>query len=158
MFSLWHFQLEKIITISFVNREMKNKTLIIFAFFILFVFVPNVHAVEYFEGSASFENVPVEISRHFSSTFDIKLQYDVGPWSFEELVPVIEVTPISAEEYVTIDFDPVTVQKHSVARIPVTLSIDPAIKYEKFFLSISYVGFDANNVQFKSIWNDSLIL
>ena len=122
------------------------------------VSIPNVFAAEYFHGTSSFENTPSEISRHFPSTFEIKMQYTVGPWGLDELMPVIEVNPESASSDVSIDFEPVSVYKGTVARIPVTITVDPAIEYDKIFLSVSFEGMGSQNVLFKSGWTDSLVL
>ena len=115
-------------------------------------------ASESFFGTSSFEHVPSEISRHFPSTFDIKMQYTVGPWGFDNLVPVIEVNPKNAASGVVLDFEPVSVQKGTIARIPVTITVDPAIEYEKIFLSVSFEGLGLHDVPFKSGWTDSLVL
>ncbi len=137
---------------------MKIFFLIILASVGLFVFVPDVFADDSFFGTSSFENVPSEISRHYSSTFDIKLQYTLGPWGLDDLSPVIEISPEQAASSVNLDFDPVSVYKGSVARIPVTITLNPAIDYEKIFLSVSFEGINSNMNKFKSGWTDSLIL
>ena len=94
----------------------------------------------------------------FPSTFDIKLQYTAGPWSLDELSPVIEITPKNSASHVSLDFESVSVQRGTVARIPVTITVDPAIEYEKIFLSVSFEGTVSQDVPSKSGWNDSLVL
>lgn len=123
----------------------------------LLLFVPNVYASESFYGTSNFENIPSEISRHFPTTFDIKLQYTVGPWGIDELVPVIEVIPENAISYVQLDFEAISLPKNSIGRIPVTITVDPALEYEKIFLNVSFEGHTSQNF-FKSGWTDSLIL
>jgi hypothetical protein len=55
---------------------MKTSLLIIIVFsLVLFPAVTKSFAEESFSGTSSFENVPAEISRHFPSTFDVRLQY-----------------------------------------------------------------------------------
>lgn len=137
---------------------MKTRLLIIFALGGLLILIPSAFAVESFSGTSSFENVPSEISRHFHTTFDIKLQYTVGPWGFEELAPVIEITPASAASYVSLDFEPIPLYKNSIGRIPVTVSVDPTTEYEKIFLAVSFEGHTSQDVSFRSGWTDSLIL
>jgi len=137
---------------------MKTRLLIIFASIGLFISIPHAFASESFHGTSSFENVPTEISRHFPSTFDIKLQYTVGPWGLDELIPVIEISPENAESHVNLDFEPISLYKNSIGRIPVTITVDPAIEYEKIFLSVFFEGRTSQNIVFKSGWTDSLIL
>ncbi|MDH3278980.1 MAG: hypothetical protein OEL52_00870 [Nitrosopumilus sp.] len=137
---------------------MKTRLLTILAFAGLLISIPSTFASGSFHGTSSFENVPSEISRHFSSTFDLRLQYTVGPWTLEELVPVIEITPENAALHVHLDFEPVSLPKNSIARIPVTITVDPAIEYDKIFLSMSFEGTDSRETIFKSGWTDSLIL
>lgn len=132
--------------------------LIFFTSIILSVLIPNAYAVESFSGTSVFENVPSEISRHFPSTFDIRLQYTVGPYALGEIVPVIEITPKSAASYVQLDFEPISVHKNSIGRIPVTITVDPAIEYEKIFLNVSFEGHNSQDGLLKSGWTDSLIL
>lgn len=121
-------------------------------------FAPNAFATEFFHGTSSFENVPSEISRHFPSIFDIKLQYTVGPWGLDDVVPVIEISPENAASGVNLDFESISVYKNSIGRIPVTITLDPAIEYEKIFLNVSFEGTNSNMNKFKSGWADSLIL
>ncbi len=137
---------------------MKTRLLVIFAFTILMVSIPNAFAAEYFHGTSSFENMPTEISRHFPSTFDIKLQYTVGPWGLDDVVPIIEVSPENAASAVHLDFESIPVDKNSIGRIPVTMTLDPEIDYDKIFLSVSFEGTNSNMNKFKSGWTDSLIL
>lgn len=137
---------------------MKTRLLIILAFVGLLILIPYAFASESFYGTSSFENVPAEISRHFPSTFDIKLQYTVGPWSLDELSPVIEITPKNAASHVSLNFESVSVQKGTIARIPVTITLDSAIDYDQIFLSVSFEGTNSNMGKFKSGWADSLIL
>ena len=137
---------------------MKYVLLMIFAFSILMVSIPSIFATEYFHGTSSFENAPSEISRHFPSSFEIKMKYTVGPWGLDELTPVIEINPKSASSDVSIDFEPVSVYKGTVARIPVTVTVDPAIEYDKIFLSVFFEGMGSQNVLFQSGWADSLVL
>jgi hypothetical protein len=137
---------------------MKTKFLIMFGIAGLFILIPPAFASESFHGTSSFENVPSEISRHFPATFEIKFQYAVGPWGLDELIPVIEVTPENAASHVNLDFEPVSVYKNSIARIPVTVTVDPAIEYDKIFLSVSFEGTDSRETIFKSGWSDFLIL
>lgn len=120
--------------------------------------IPQAFGSESFYGTSSFESVPSEISRHFPSTFEIKFQYTAGPWSLSDLVPVIEISPENTSSQVHLDFEPTGVQKNSIARIPVTITVDPTMEYEKIFLSISFEGNGSNDVPFKSGWSDSLIL
>ena len=136
---------------------MKTRVLIIFVSVGLLVSIPNAFASESFHGTSSFENVPAEISRHFPSTFDIKLQYTIGPWGLDELIPVIEISPENAKSHVNLDFEPIPVYKNSIGRIPVTITLDPDIDYDKIFLSVSFEGNTTQNV-YKSGWTDSLIL
>lgn len=119
--------------------------------------IPQAFASDSFHGTSSFESVPSELSRHFPSTFEIKFQYTAGPWGLSDLVPVIEIVPENASSQVQLDFEPTHVQKNSIARIPVTITIDRTIEYEKIFLSVSFEGNGSNDVLFKSGWTDSLI-
>ena len=48
-----------------------------------------------------------------------------------DLVPIIEIVSENASSQVQLDFESTHVQKNSVARIPVTITVDPAIDYEK---------------------------
>lgn len=137
---------------------MKTRFLILFAFAGLSSSVPHAFASESFYGTSSFENTPSEISRHFPSTFDIKLQYTVGPWGLDNVVPVIEISPQNAASHVNFDFESISVYKNSIGRIPVTITVDPAIEYEKIFLSVSFEGQNSQAGLLKSGWTDSLIL
>ena len=137
---------------------MKTKLLAIIASVGLLFSIPYSFASESFYGTSSFENIPSEISRHVPSTFEIKFQHTVGPWALSELVPVIEVVPESAASKIQFDFEPTDIQKNSIARIPVTITVDPTIEYEKIFLNVSFEGNGLRDVPFKSGWVDSLIL
>ena len=137
---------------------MKTRLLIIFASIGLVVSTPYAFASESFYGTSSFENVPDEISRHFPSTFDIKLQYATGPWGLDYVIPIIEVSPKNAVSDVNLDFESISLDKNSIGRIPVTITLDPAIDYEKIFLNVSFEGTNSNMNKFKSGWTDSLIL
>lgn len=134
---------------------MKTRILIL-ASVVSLILIPQALASESFYGKSSFEGVQ-EVSRWVPSTFEIKFQYTIGPWSLDEIVPVIEITPQNAASKVQIDYSPVNVQKNSIARIPVTISVDPAIEYEKIFLSVSFEG-NGTDGAYKSGWSDSLIL
>ncbi|MDH3203347.1 MAG: hypothetical protein OEL81_01555 [Nitrosopumilus sp.] len=139
---------------------MKTRLLIIIGMFSagLCLSTPSIFAAESFSGTSSFENVPSEISRHFPTTFDIKLQYTEGPWGLDDVVPIIEISPENAVSHVIFDFEPISVYKNSIGRIPVTITVDPAIEYEKIFLSVSFKGHNSQAGLLKSGWTDSLIL
>ena len=136
---------------------MKNSIILLLAVIIGLGGASSAYASETFHGTSSFENIPAEISRHFPSTFDIKLQYTIGPWGFDELIPVIEISPENAKSHVNLDFEPIPVYKNSIGRIPVTITLDPDIDYDKIFLSVSFEGSTTQNI-YKSGWTDSLIL
>ena len=85
------------------------------------------------------------------------MQYSSGPWGLDEIVPVIEVIPKNANSYVSLDFEPVSGYKNSIVRIPITITVDPDIDYDKIFLNVSFEGSSTQN-PFKSGWTDSLIL
>ncbi|MGY5146575.1 MAG: hypothetical protein ACW9W4_01040 [Candidatus Nitrosopumilus sp. bin_7KS] len=139
---------------------MKTRPLIIVGMLSagLFLLTPSAFAVESFSGTSSFEKIPSEISRHFPTTFDIKLQYTVGPWALSDVIPVIEISPKNAASHVSFDFEPISIHKNSIGRIPVTITVDSAIEYEKIFLSMSFEGNNSHAGLFKSGWTDSLIL
>ncbi|AJW70308.1 hypothetical protein [Nitrosopumilus adriaticus] len=137
---------------------MKTRLLILFVFVGLLISIPHIFASESFHGTSSFENIPSEISRHFPTTFDIKLQYTAGPWGLDDVIPVIEISPENAASHVSFNFEPISVNKNSIGRIPVTITVDPAIEYEKIFLSVSFEGNNSQAGLLKSGWTDSLIL
>ncbi|AJM91995.1 hypothetical protein [Nitrosopumilus piranensis] len=137
---------------------MKTRFFVIIGIGGLLILIPAAFAVESFSGTSSFENVPSEVSRHFPTTFDIKLQYTVGPWGFGELAPVIEITPASAASYISLDFEPIPLYRNSVGRIPVTVTVDPVTEHEKIFLTVSFEGHTSQGISFRSGWTDSLIL
>ena len=141
-----------------IELKIKSRLLIILVSIGFLISIPHAYASESFHGTSSFENVPSEISRHFPSTFEIKFQYTVGPWGLSHVIPVIEIVPENASSQVQLDFEPTHVQKNSVARIPVTITVDRTMDYEKIFLSVSFEGNGLSDIPFKSGWTDSLIL
>ena len=50
------------------------------------------------------------------------------------------------------DAVPVNVDQNSIARIPVTITVDEAISHEKIFLSVTYVGTDRYDNLWRSAW------
>ena len=110
-----------------------------------------------FYGTAIFERLPVTISPNTEAKFEIKFQYTKGTYSLNNVTAIADITPQGAASFVHFNAEPFDVYQNSIARIPVTISIDPDIEYEKIFLNISYVGTGINDVQFKSSWSDFII-
>lgn len=137
------------------------KYLVIFLILIGFVgfIIPQVFGTSenLFSGTAIFERLPVTISPNTEAKFEIKFQYPEGSYSLSNVTAIVDITPQGATSFVHFNAEPFDVYQNSIARIPVTISIDPDIEYEKIFLNISYIGTGINDVQFKSSWSDSLI-
>ncbi len=110
-----------------------------------------------FSGTTTVERPPVALSPNTEAKFEIKFQYTDGPYSLSSITAITDITPQGAERFVHFNAEPFDVYQNSIARIPVSISIDPDIEYEKIFLNISYVGTGTNGEQFKSSWFDSLI-
>ncbi len=136
------------------------KYFVISLFLISFVgFSPQAFSAgeNFFYGTATFERLPTTIISNTPAEFEIKFQYTAGSYVLENLTLIIEVSPESAKSKVHFDVEPVSVYQNDIARIPVTMTVDPSIEHEKIFLSISYVGIDLHDVPFKSSWSDSII-
>src|SRR3989338_11518906 len=110
-----------------------------------------------FYGPATFESLPVTISPDTEAKFEIKFQYTEGTYSLSNVTAIADITPQGAASFVHFDAEPFDVYQNSIARIPVTISVDNNIEYEKIFLNISYTGTGINDVQFKSSLSDSII-
>ncbi|QLH08757.1 hypothetical protein [Candidatus Nitrosotenuis sp. DW1] len=111
----------------------------------------------FFYGTATFERLPTTIVPNNPTEFEIKLHYTAGSYALENLSPVIEVSPEGARSKVHFDVKPVSAYQNDIVRIPVIITVDPDIEYEKIFLSISYTGVGFRDVPFKSSWSDSII-
>jgi hypothetical protein len=122
--------------------------------------LPQAFATEnLFYGTSSFERIPSSLTSDNPQIIEIKFQYTDGPYSLNDLKPIIDVSPKEATSYVQIEFEPIKgLYRNSIARIHGTITVDPNITSEKIFLNISYVGTDSNDVPFKSGWSDSAIL
>jgi hypothetical protein len=110
-----------------------------------------------FYGDTSFERLPATLSPNTEAKFEIKFQYTEGAYSLTNVTATADITPQGAASFVHFNAESVDVYQNSIARIPVTVSVDDNIEYEKIFLNISYVGTGINDVQFKSSWSDSII-
>lgn len=110
-----------------------------------------------FSGITSFERLPATLSHNTEAKFEIKFQYTEGTYSLSNVTAIVDITPQGAVSFVHFHAEPFDVYKNSIVRIPVTISIDPDIEYEKIFLNISYIGTGINDVPFKSSWFDSII-
>ena len=110
-----------------------------------------------FYGTSSFEMLPPSLIPNDPTTFEIKLQYTEGSYQLEELQPIFDINPKEAISYVDIQLEPIPLPRNSIGRIPVTITIDSDIPYEKIFLSVSYAGV-GHDVPFKSAWNDSITI
>jgi hypothetical protein len=111
----------------------------------------------FFYGATTFERIPTSIVPNNPAKFEIKFHYTAGSYTLDDLSPVIEVSPEGAKSKVHFDVKPVSAYQNDIVRIPVTITVDPDMEYEKIFLSISYVGISFNKVPFKSSWSDSII-
>jgi len=137
---------------------MKTRLLIILASVGLLVSVPHAFPSESFHGTSSFENVPLELTPGESTKFEIKFRYTEDPYALSNLSPIIDVSPASAIPMVRIDVEPLEeITQGQVARIPVTVTVNPDIEHEKIFLSISFTGDrfpSRSDATYKSAWND----
>jgi hypothetical protein len=111
-------------------------------------------------GSSSFENVPPSIIPGKPTTFDIKFQYTTGPYAISNFSPVIDVNPDSATSKVRIELQSLeSLTQRQIARIPVTITVDPSIEHEKIFLSVFFTGQHfISDESYKSAWTDSVTL
>jgi len=142
---------------------MKTILLIMLAIGISGLLVPPAFSVteELIHGSSSIELLPSEINPGKPTSFEIKFQYTEGPYALDNFIPVIEVSPASAKQYITIDVNPTGVTKRQILRILATLTVDPQIEHEKIFLSISFSGnhfSSRSDAIYKSAWSESVIL
>ncbi len=139
---------------------MKTRLLILLASVGLLVLIPHAFASESFHGTSSFENAPLELTPGKPTKFEIKFRYTEGPYALSNLSPIIDVSPASAIPTVRIDTEPLEgITQGQVARIPVTVTVNPNIDHEKIFLSISFTGnhFSSRSDAFyKSSWTDSI--
>jgi hypothetical protein len=121
--------------------------------------IPQAFSAEenFFYGTATFERLSSTIVSNTPTEFEIKFHYTAGSYALKSLTPVIEVNPEGARSKVHFDIKPVNAYQNDIVRIPVTITVDPSIEYEKIFLSISYAGIGLHNVPFKSSWSDSII-
>jgi len=110
-----------------------------------------------FTGTATFERLPTTISPNSTTQFEIKFQYTEGAYSLSNVTTIVDITPYDAASFVHFDAEPFHVDQNSIARIPVTITVDPDIEYKKIFLNISYAGMGLYDVPFKSSWSDSII-
>ena len=110
-----------------------------------------------FYGTATFERLPTTISPNSTTQFEIKFQYTEGAYSLSNVTTIADITPYGAASFVHFDAEPFHVDQNSIARIPITITVDDNIEYEKIFLTISYVGTGLHDVSFKSSWSDSII-
>lgn len=111
-------------------------------------------------GTSSFENVPPSIIPGKPTTFDIKFQYTTGPYAISNFSPVIDVNPDSATSKVRIELQSLeSLTQRQIARIPVTITVDPSIEHEKIFLSVFFTGQHfISDESYKSAWTDSVTL
>jgi len=139
---------------------MKSRILIIIVFVVSMMSIPSVFASEnIFYGTSSFERLPSLLVPDNLQIIEIKFQYQDGPYSLNNLKPIIDVSPKGAASFVHIEFEPIEgIYRNSVARISGTITVDSSIPREKIFLNVSYAGTDSNDVSFKSGWNDSAII
>jgi serpin B len=121
--------------------------------------IPQVFAISenLFSGTTTIERLPVTLSPNTEAKFEIKFQYTKGTYSLSNVTTIADITPQGAERFVHFNAESFDVYQNSIARTPVTISIDPDIEFDKIFLNISYVGTGTNGEQFKSSWFDSVI-
>jgi len=111
-----------------------------------------------FNGTATFERLPTTISPNSTTQFEIKFQYTEGAYSLSNVTAIVDITPHNAASKVHFDAVPVNIDQNSIARIPVTITIDKAISHEKIFLSVTYVGTDLYDNLWKSAWGNTITL
>ena len=111
-----------------------------------------------FTGIAIFEELPTTISPNSTTQFEIKFQYTEGAYSLSNVTTIVYITPHNAASKVHFDAVQVNIDQNSIARIPVTITVDKAISYEKIFLSVTYVGTDRYDNLWESAWGDTITL
>lgn len=111
-----------------------------------------------FYGTSSIEKVPETIIPGTSYEFEIKFQYTESEYWLRNIYPEIQVSPQSAESYVHVDVERISIHPHAISRTPMTLYVDPAIPYEKIFLNVSFVSENSVGTELRSSWMTPMIL
>jgi hypothetical protein len=126
---------------------------------IALLLTPQVFAEESFNGYSSVDPPLSEIVSGQSTVMTIRFLYTSGPYAMNNFIPIIEINPSSARQFVQVDVDSIDITQGQIKRIPVTLTTDIHIDHDKIFLSISYAGnhFMSGELQ-KSSWNDQVVL
>ena len=109
-----------------------------------------------FYGKSSFK-IPSVIYQDEKTKFSINLLYEKGPYTLEDLNPIIDVYPESAASHVKIETVPLDILIHTISSSTIrgTITVDSTIPVDKIFLTTYFTAKDVIGTQYKSSWNDS---
>jgi len=125
---------------------------------LVFSLIPSVFALpeNLFNGSSLFDKLPV-IEAGKTTDFRIKLFYKSGPYTLENLTPIIDIYPKSLTRYLTIQTESVSGSIYPVSTVIIKGNITASQDIPAGKTSLLYY-FSANDTQgnsYKSSWSDS---
>ena len=125
---------------------------------LLFSLIPSVFSIpeNVIYGSSLFEKLPL-IEAGNTTEFRIKLVYKSGPYTIEELKPIIDIYPLSLAQYLTIKTESIGkyLQPISTVIIKGSITASPDIPAGKVSLVYYFSAKDVLGNSYRSPWSDS---
>jgi len=125
---------------------------------LLFSLIPSVFSLpeNVIYGSSLFEKLPL-IEAGNTTEFRIKLFYKSGPYTIEDLNPIIEIYPLSLAQYLTIKTESTGkyLQPITTVIIKGNITASPDIPAGKVSLVYYFSAKDVRGNSYRSSWSDS---
>ena len=125
---------------------------------LLFSLIPSVFSIpeNVIYGSSLFEKLPL-IEAGNTTEFRIKLFYKSGPYTIEDLNPIIEIYPLSLAQYLTIKTESTGKYLQPITTVIVkgNITASPDIPAGKVSLVYYFSAKDVLGNSYRSSWSDS---
>jgi len=125
---------------------------------LLFSLIPSVFSIpeNVIYGSSLFEKLPL-IEAGNTTEFRIKLFYKSGPYTIEELKPIIDIYPLSLAQYLTIKTESTGKYLQPITTVIVkgNITASPDIPAGKVSLVYYFSAKDVLGNSYRSSWSDS---
>lgn len=125
---------------------------------LLFSLIPSVFSIpeNVIYGSSLFEKLPL-IEAGNTTEFRIKLVYKSGPYTIEELKPIIDIYPLSLAQYLTIKTESIGKYLQPIYTVIIkgNITASPDIPAGKVSLVYYFSAKDVLGNSYRSPWSDS---
>src|SRR3989304_5521992 len=153
-----HFQVLKKLKELMKIITPQIKIFLLLSVVLLFSLIPSVFSIpeNVIYGSSLFEKLPL-IEAGNTTEFRIKLFYKSGPYTIEDLNPIIEIYPLSLAQYLTIKTESTGkyLQPITTVIIKGNITASPDIPAGKVSLVYYFSAKDVLGNSYRSSWSDS---